>query len=297
LPGKAAAVPRRPVLAIGMSTRNDPCPPAARCVDDLLDAVEQVAAPTHAQSAGEVTQWLLGLRDDPDRLGVLDNARRKGVDLPRLLVACAVYLGWRGWMDELLGALRIGPLVITPDCVEDINDTLAKAEAVGRSLRRPSADAAEARWIKSVIDDLDDEVRGSKGKVRTSPVPDGHGGVTERKWIALGGGVAITTATLGPAHAGLKARTGAPGDPALDVLMLVVVGHIWMVTGEPRVLFAADLLVRGLGIGIGGPRGGPADPMNAMRARGHHGLGDGRQPHRERARFIARRIGLLLRLE
>ena len=274
---------------------DDLCPTPQQCIGEQLDWVAQCAPENPDASIGAHVDWLNQMLADPAALAVLDRARRDGADLRRLLVAAATYLGWPTLTAGPFARVRIAPYTCTPDTVFDIDESLAKAEDVERSLGRPSADAAELRGIKALLNELDEDVRRHEGQPMSSLSPDGSGGWKETNFIATGAGVAIHTVEIGPTQPGLRKARGAPSDPAIDVLMILVLGHLRAVTGEFRARLAADLLVSGLGIGRCGPNGGAAEEVEAMRARAYRCRDESRAEHRERAQTLARALRLPFR--
>lgn len=275
-----------------MSSSDELCPPPRRCIDEMLEDVARLASPATADA--KVDAWLRRLQEDPDALGVLEAARRMRADLPRLLAAASVYVGGRGWLEDPLVTIALGTVRFAPELAHDINRILAEAESIEDLLGRRSEDAEELRKIKTMIDAMDEDVREHEGEVRTTRVPDGKGGWIEKKWIAKGSFVAVgnTSATATCAQAGLRAEEGAPSDPALDVLLILILGHLRAVTGQTRVAFAAELLLNGVKLG---DSGGAADPLAAMRARAYRGLRPSRAMHRERARRMAEMLRLAFR--
>jgi hypothetical protein len=276
-------------------TRDDLCPTPTQCVGEQLDWVEHGAPQNPDSSVVAHVEWLNQMLADPDALAVLDRARRDGADLRRLLVAAATYFGWPELMAGPFARIRIAPFTFTPETVYDIDESLAKAEDVERSLGRPSADAEELRRIKAMLDQLDEDLRRHDGQPMSSFSPDGSGGWKEKKFIATGSGVAIGTVEIGPTQPGLRKSRGAPSDPALAVLLSLVLGHLRAVTGEFRARLAAQLLVTGFSIGRCGPKGGAAEEVKAMRARAYRCCDDARAEHRERAQTFARALRLPFR--
>jgi hypothetical protein len=274
-----------------MMTTDEICPPPERCIADFLRDID-LFAPNPDQGVRDLADWLRALRDDRESLGVLDAARRVGADVPRLLLAGGVYRGNRVWLDGPLANMRIGvPGGVAPE-FRDINELLEQAEAVERALHRGSADAAEVRAMKSDLDRLDDYVRQQAGEPRPYLVPDGRGGWTQKQFVAHCGVVAMAEGEIGPAQGPLRSGRGAHGDHALDVLMILVMGHLLAVTHQTKPSFVVDLVLRGLRIGLAGPGGGAADAGEAMRLRLNRCRGEARQAHRERAQTIARMLRL-----
>jgi hypothetical protein len=162
-------------------------------------------------------------------------------------------------------------------------------------MARPSDLGAELRYMKDLLRPLDEEVRQHQGQVRTFYVRDGCGGLRQEKVILKSAAVAVAQATVSPGSAAL---TRPRGDAALDVLLLVVMGHLRYVTGDHQLVRAAELVAQGLKIGVSGEMGGPAYAVEAMRQRAYRCRDQSsKTDHRERAGIVARTIALSIRLD
>jgi hypothetical protein len=123
-------------------------------------------------------------------------------------------------------------------------------------------------------------------------VPDGAGGWKEQRILLKSAAVVAAPAEIGPGPPSLRRPRG---DAALKVLLVLVVSHLRAVTEEVRVLQAAQLLAAGLKIGVSDARGGPANAVEAMRARLNRYLRAERTDVHERAMTVARTLGLRVR--
>jgi hypothetical protein len=277
-----------------MPKPDDCCPPPRQCIDWLLAIAEELPASRRDGQVRLFETWLRGVRDHDDGVQVLESARRVGADLPRLLLAAGIYLGIREWLDGPLANFRIGPVSLAGARVRDIDELLANAMEAEEALGRPSADAAEFRAIKNMLEPLEEEVRRHGGQVRTVLVPDGAGGWREQRMVLKGAAAVTTTGEMGPGPAALRRPRG---DAALDVLLVLVSGHLHAVTGERRALLAAGVLATGLKIGVADAGGGPADAVAAMRQRIYRCFEAKRNEVQERADFVARALSLPIRLD
>lgn len=279
-------------LTSTMTETAELCPPPEKCIDNFLRDIERFWPQKPDREIREMAAWLRGLCDDPKALALLDRARRVGASVPCLLLAAAFYCWERSWLDGQLANVKLGLFDGAPARFHDIEQLLAQAEATGEALSRPSADAEELRRIKRMLDELESDVRAHAGKARTRWVRDSRGRWVKKKWIAIGAAVAVTTAEIGPAHAKLGSARGTPGNHALDVLLILVMGHLKAVSHEASPTFVVDLLLHGLKVGLPSPQGGAADPDEAIRQRIHRCHSDARAEHWARARIIARKLGL-----
>jgi hypothetical protein len=261
-------------------------PPALRCIQDFIQLLEDTPLQGDPRPRQALRAWLVDLGGDEVAQRVLNAARERGANLHALLIVAFMQHSTPDWLDGPLAALHLGPIRLAQGRLRDIDEVLACAKTAEDALGRSSADVAELSAIKELLTELEQNVQANAGKVRTSYARDSEGKIVERKWIAEGAVVAAgnTQVSLTQLQPGLRRRRGAPGDPALDVLLVLVAGHLRATSGEYPLALAADVVGRGFKLPRG-DRGGPADRLKALRVRASRCVDKRR--HVDRARIIA----------
>lgn len=274
---------------IEMTYSDNLCPSPEWCIDNFLDVIDRYGSSAPESIVAAMRAWLRGLREDPAALEVLERARQAGADVPRLMFGAGYYLFDPSWLDGPLGKIRIDLPRNAVFANQDIGQALAQAETQERLLGMQTTAGDEFRRIKAMLNQLNEVVESEAGQPRRSLVPDGQGGLVEKTWIATGAGVAITTGEIGLAQGKLAKVRGTPGDHALYVMLILVVGHLEAISDKLKPSLVVDLLLRGLRVGV---TGGADDAEQAMRRRFYRCHDANRQEHWKRARIMAEILGL-----
>lgn len=267
------------------------CPSPLRCIEELLDSVDHHVGT--ARAAGVARAWLLDLRCSERSLRALAQAREHGVDIRRLLLAGLLLKAGSAWIDGSVADVTMGPLRLSVNSITDIDDALRRSAELDAIVGEESPHTSTLRQRKAALDVITDNVRRSGGDMLTT-VPDGSGGLATLRWKATHAFFCATDvpAVHGPVHDSLRPSTGAIGDPALNVLVWLVRGHLAAVGADGGVSSIVELVWAGLQLG---DSGGSENAREALRARVYRCLHSKHAAFLERAELVANALRLPFR--